>query len=346
MNVGIIGCGQISDSHWKAWKAAGARVVAVCDKNADLAEYKARKWGVPRHYEDISRMIEEEKLNVVSICTPANVRLQVVTPVIENGIHVVIEKPFAISIDEAEKMIALKNKYGIKLTVVHNMLFSHMMKKILSCLERKELGDILRVEIDLLHTKTDTMAADSSHWCHSIQAGRFGEMLPHPLYVIRAILGEVKIKYISGSKMETYQWMPIDELFVLLEDIKGRLASIYVSFNTIRTETTLKIIGTTGILEVNLFNNILIKKQHRGIKITQMIMDNLRFIKDCITSSLSIGLVILTRRYHGPHAEFIRDFVKSLESDTESPVTPEEALAVMRVHNILCSQIHELYFSN
>jgi len=346
LRVAVVGCGFVAESHIEAWRNVGARVVAVCDKNASLAQSKAEKWRIPRYYEDVSKMIKEEKLDVASICTPANVRLGVVKPLMENGIHVVIEKPFAMSVAEAEKMVELKNRYGVKLTVVHNWLFSHIMKKTLRSLERKEVGDLLGVEIDLLHTKDDPMAANPSHWCHSIEAGRFGEMLPHPLYMMRAILGEVKVRHISGSKLGSYPWMPIDELRVLLEDINGRMASMYVSFNATRSETTLKVFGTTGILDVNLSNNIFIKKKYREINITQVIKDNLRFLTDYINSCFSITFAILTKRYQSMHTEFMKEFVNSLISDAEPQVTGEEALEVVRIHNDLSSQIHKLYFTN
>jgi predicted dehydrogenase len=119
--------------------------------------------------------------------------------------------------------------------------------------------------MNMLHTKNDPMAANPSHWCHSMIAGRFGENLPHPLYISRAILRDVEVKQILGSKLGSYPWMPIDELRVLLGDNKGRIASIYIySFNTARPETTLKIFGTTGILEVNLSNNIFDKEALQG----------------------------------------------------------------------------------
>lgn len=344
LNVAIVGCGQISDSHIKSWREVGAKVVAVCDKDVSLAKSKAEKWGILRYYEDVSKMIKEENLDAVSICTPANVRLNVVKPIIESGVHVVIEKPFAMSVAEAEKMVELKNKYRVKLTVGHNWLFSHIMKKTLHSLERKEVGDILGVEMDLLHTKDDPMAADPSHWCHSIEAGRFGEMLPHPLYVMRAILGDVKVRHVLGSKLGSYPWMPIDELRILLEDMEGRMVSIYVSFNAARPETTLKVFGTKGVLDVNLSNNILIKKQYREIKITRVVVDNLRFLIDHINSSFSIAFAILTKRYRSMHTEFMKAFSNSLKNDTDPPVTAEEALEVVKLHADLCAEIHKLYF--
>ena len=74
-------------------------------------------------------MINSEKIDVASICTPPNVRLSVIEPLVEKGVHVIIEKPFAMSIPEVEKMIELKNRYHVKLTVVYSWLFSHIMRR-------------------------------------------------------------------------------------------------------------------------------------------------------------------------------------------------------------------------
>jgi len=85
LRVAMIGAGFISDSHIQAWRNVGAKVVAVCDKNASIAKSKAEKWGIPRYYVDVYDMVREENLDVASICTPANVRLDVVKPVVERG---------------------------------------------------------------------------------------------------------------------------------------------------------------------------------------------------------------------------------------------------------------------
>jgi len=344
LRVAIVGCGQVADEHIKAWKDAGAKVVALCDKNITLAENKTKRWGVKRYYKDVSHMVNYEEIDVASICTPPNVRLSVIGPLVESGVHVVIEKPFAMSISEAEKMIELKNKYHVRLTVVYCWLFSYIMRRTLRSLANGEIGELLGLEMDVLHTKHDPMAANPSHWCHTMTAGRFGENLPHSLYISRAILGDVEVKQILGSKLGTYPWMPIDELRVLLEDKKGRMASIYISFNAARPETTLKIFGSTGVLDVNLSNNTLISRRYREIKPIQVTIDVLRSITDHVTSLSSVGFAILTRRYKGMHAEFIKEFVRSLETGAEPPVTAEEALEVTKLYVDLVSKIHKLYY--
>jgi len=346
LRVAIVGCGFISDSHISAWRNIGADVIAVCDRDISLAKFKAKRRGVARWYGDVFEMVKNERLDAVSICTPANVRLSVIEPIVERGIHVVIEKPFAMSVDEAKKMVELKDRYRVKLTVVHNWLFSHIMKRTLKQLQGGFVGDLASIEISMLHTRDDPMAADSQHWCHRITAGRFGENLPHPLYIIRTILGDVEVRHIEGSKLGDYPWMPIDELRVLLKDRKERMATIYISFNAPRPETTLSIIGNKGYLQANLSNNILIKKRYREIKIAPVILDNLKTMTDVTFSFLCIASAILTGSYRGMHTEFMKKFAHSIINNTDPPVSAEEALKVVELHSKISSLIHIKYFKS
>lgn len=126
-------------------------------------------------------MAENENLDAASICTLANIRLSVVKLLLEKGVNVAIEKPFAVSIEEAKEMLDLK-KYGVKLTVIHNWLFSHIMKRTMKYLRSGWVGEIVSVEISMLHTKNDPMTSDPTHWCHKIPAGRFGENFSHSIY--------------------------------------------------------------------------------------------------------------------------------------------------------------------
>jgi len=342
LEVAVVGCGYVSDNHIRSWNNVGANVAAVCDKNVSAAQSKSREWEIPKYYESVSRMIKEENLDVVSICTPPQVRSAVVTPIMNKGIHVVIEKPLALSITEAEKMIKSQRKNEAKLTVVHCWLFAHVIKKTLGILERKEIGEVLGAEIDVLNTPADPMTSNPSHWCHSLKGGRFAEMLPHPLYLLQAILGDLKVRFVLGSKLGDYDWMQIDDLRILLEDSKHRIASIYASFNAPRTDVTLQIYGTHGILDVDTSRHTIIKRRYREAKVGQVIKDNSRFLGDFISSSFSIASAILTRQYQNMHTTFMKKFVNSLENNLDPPVTAKEALQVTKTFEDLCSRIAQI----
>jgi UDP-N-acetyl-2-amino-2-deoxyglucuronate dehydrogenase len=347
LNVGIVGCGFIAEEHVKAWRNVGANIISICDKDASLLKSKAEKWGVKSCYDDVKAMAANEKLDAVSVCTSANVRSVVVEPLLEKGISVVVEKPFAMSVIEAEKMVASQRKYGAKLTVVHNWLFSYLMQKILLVLERKELGDLLSVELELLHTKDDQMAANPSHWCHAIEAGRFGELLPHTVYILRRILGNIEVKYIFGSKLGSYSWMPIDELRLLFANSAGKTASAYITFNSPRMETTLRIVGTKGVLLSNLSTDMVVKRKYGEISVSQIISEDMHLLKEHLSTRVSIESSVLRGKYKSTHTEFMKAFKKCLLSNlsnTPPPVTAEEALAVVKMHKELCTQISEKYF--
>ncbi|MEM2465505.1 MAG: Gfo/Idh/MocA family oxidoreductase, partial [Candidatus Bathyarchaeia archaeon] len=234
---------------------------------------------------------------------------------------------------------------GVKLTVAHSWLFSHIMRRVIKYLRSGFTGEVAGVEVTMLHTNNDPMASNPSHWCHKLPAGRFGENLPHPIYIVRAIMGDVEVKHFHGSKLGKYEWMPIDELRVLLENRGGQTATIYITFNAPRPETTLNIVGNEGIIHANLSNNTLIKKRYREINLAQVTMDNIKTMLDIITSSINIASAILTRRYKGMHTEFMKEFVKSILNDGEPPVTAEEALKVVKLCEDLSLHIQKRYFT-
>jgi len=343
LRVGIVGCGFISNEHVPAWRGAGAQIVAVCDKNASLAESHAKRWGIPKYYESIDHMMEHEGLDVVSICTPPQIRSAVITPFIQHGTHVVVEKPFSLSVAEASNIIEQQRRYGVKLTIIHCWLFSYAMNKALHILKENGIGEILGAQINVLATPDSIMTSDPHHWAHSLRGGRFAEMLPHPIYVLQKVLGELEVRHVLCSKLGDHDWMPIDELSVVLQNSKGSMASIYASFNAPRSEAVLKVYGTEAVMEVNLFKQTVTKGSRLGVERKQALVDNMKFQWSYLASSLSVAFAVLGGRYQGMFRALMREIVDCLEKDKPLPVTPEEALSVTRTYEDLCSRI-DAYF--
>jgi len=123
--IGLIGCGRISASHLEGYAALGdrAKVIAVCDQVLGAAEERAQTFGIPHAYDSLDRIIEDPEIDVVSVATPPDVRLQVVRPLLEAGKHVLVEKPFADSLAEAEIMVAVASQLGVLIAVNQNYRF-------------------------------------------------------------------------------------------------------------------------------------------------------------------------------------------------------------------------------
>jgi predicted dehydrogenase len=315
-------------------------VVALCDRNASLAESKAKQWKVPVFYGDVMDMIAGECIVAASVCTPIRIRSEVVLPLMQAKTHVVVEKPFALSSSEAQSMIEASRKYGVKLTVIHNWLFSYAMRKALRLMNHGELGEVLSAEMHILGTSRNPMNSDPNHWVHSLRGGRFAEMLSHPIYTLQAILGKMEPKHVLASKLSKYYWLPIDELWILMEAANGRKGSIHTSINGSRSEATLKVWGTEADLMVDLHGQILIKSpplETEGLR--GIARDKMTFLAGFVGSNLSLASAMATGRYETTHTALIRDFVRCLSENRNPAVTPEEALAVVETHEDLCSRI-------
>ncbi len=106
LKVGIIGCGNISGGHIAGYKALSDKVSveAVCDIDEERVKAYAAKHGVERWYTDAKEMFANEKLDAVSVCTWNSQHCPMTVLALENGAHVICEKPMAMNAQEAEAM--------------------------------------------------------------------------------------------------------------------------------------------------------------------------------------------------------------------------------------------------
>ncbi|HEV3004227.1 MAG TPA: Gfo/Idh/MocA family oxidoreductase, partial [Pirellulales bacterium] len=106
IKVALVGCGQIADAHLQEIrKIAGARLVAVCDRYIDLARQAAQRYEVPHAFDDLERMIETAKPDVLHVTTPPQTHCAIALQALSAGVHVYVEKPFAIDAAEAQSMV-------------------------------------------------------------------------------------------------------------------------------------------------------------------------------------------------------------------------------------------------
>ncbi|MCH2123645.1 MAG: Gfo/Idh/MocA family oxidoreductase [Pirellulaceae bacterium] len=117
---GVIGCGSIAEiAHFPSIaKTEGARLISCCDVNGEAAQQSAEKWGADRWYTDYRKMLDEgDDLKAVIIATPNNLHRNQALYAAKRGIHVVVEKPLAITNAEAWEIVDGCREYGVKLMV-------------------------------------------------------------------------------------------------------------------------------------------------------------------------------------------------------------------------------------
>jgi UDP-N-acetyl-2-amino-2-deoxyglucuronate dehydrogenase len=119
LGVGIIGCGQIASAHLWAYRelADECEVVAVCDAKEAAARRRAAEFEVPEVHTDYRRLLQDDRIQVVSVCLPHFLHAPVSIAAARAGKHVICEKPMALTVGECHEMIAAARTSGVQLTV-------------------------------------------------------------------------------------------------------------------------------------------------------------------------------------------------------------------------------------
>jgi predicted dehydrogenase len=341
-NLAIVGCGFIAQTHLRVLKKSNSvKVVAVCDTDEKKAIATSKKWKIDHYYNDFYRMLSNEDISMLSILTPPSSHAFLAVEALKHGINLVIEKPLTMTTKEAVSVINALRGSGAKMTVVYHWLFSKAMLKSLSLIREHEIGEVLNVYFEFVHNANhDLMASDQNHWCHKLFGGRFGEMLPHPAYILQSLLGDnLTTKKIFVSKRGNIPWLRNDELHVILESEKG-LGSLYVSLNAPRGVVTCDVYGTKEILRIDLDRQIVLRQRPRGYSKFSAGKDSLSEACKLALSTMKNALQYSFRKTGDYSISNVYTmFVDSIRKGIEPPVTPEMAFNTVRIVEEICEAI-------
>ncbi|MEF9892052.1 MAG: Gfo/Idh/MocA family oxidoreductase [Anaerorhabdus sp.] len=138
MRYGLIGCGRISPNHIASVKSLELEIVALCD--LDIAKCKKLVSDfdlspTTKYYSDYLEMIESENLDLIAICTESGKHAKIALDCIKRGINLIIEKPIALSLKEADEIINFSNLYNVKVCSCHQNRFNKSIQKIREAVE-------------------------------------------------------------------------------------------------------------------------------------------------------------------------------------------------------------------
>lgn len=145
MRYGLIGCGRIAKHHINSVKALGVSEVVLCDIDQEKARAFAREHGIidkTRIYQDYLEMIKKETLDFVSIATESGKHARIAMDVITSGVNVIIEKPMALSIEDAKRIIELKDRYGVFVEVCHQNRYNSSVQALKTAIDEGRFGKI------------------------------------------------------------------------------------------------------------------------------------------------------------------------------------------------------------
>jgi UDP-N-acetyl-2-amino-2-deoxyglucuronate dehydrogenase len=146
LKYAIIGCGRISPNHIAAAIENELDIVGLCDVVPENMEDKISKFNLPEttpKYTDYKELLEKEKPELIAICTESGNHGSIALDCIEAGANLIIEKPIALSLEEADQIIAKAKEKNVKVSACHQNRFNKSIQKIREAVEEERFGRLL-----------------------------------------------------------------------------------------------------------------------------------------------------------------------------------------------------------
>lgn len=130
LKIGIISAGTISKNHIEGYLNAGAEVVAICDPNKENLERRVKEFSIGKSFATHEELLAVKELDAVSICSPNVYHCEFTVKALNRGLHVLTEKPMAMSVEQSQKMVDAAKKARKLLMCGHNQRFNPECQKI------------------------------------------------------------------------------------------------------------------------------------------------------------------------------------------------------------------------
>jgi UDP-N-acetyl-2-amino-2-deoxyglucuronate dehydrogenase len=196
VNFALMGCGFIAKKHAEAIQryVPKAKVVAVCDPQRESAAALGGAYGVPG-FGSLRDMMDEvgDKIDVVSVLTPTGLHSEHVMEIAAYGKHVVLEKPMALSSEEAVKMIHACRFAGRQLFVVKQNRYNRAVQRLRQALDDGRFGKLVLV------TARVRWRRDKAYYCQApwrgtirLDGGVLANQASHHIDLLQWIGGEIE----------------------------------------------------------------------------------------------------------------------------------------------------------
>ncbi|MCQ2361431.1 MAG: Gfo/Idh/MocA family oxidoreductase [Acidaminococcaceae bacterium] len=261
MRYALIGCGRIAKNHVKAVIANKLEFVAVCDilqeKMEDILGVRCQVSGNEveiKKYTDYKQMIAENQLDLVSIATESGIHAEIACYCIEHGINVIIEKPMAMSMADADKIIDLAEKYHVKVSACHQNRFNVAIQKLRGALEVGRFGRLSHGSIHVRWNRNRDYY-DQANWrgTWAQDGGCLMNQCIHGIDLLRWMFGNEVVEVYGQTRQQFHDYLQAEDIGVaVVKFANGAVATIEGTVNVYpqNLEETLYLFGEKGTVKI------------------------------------------------------------------------------------------------
>ena len=261
--VGLIGCGRIARVH-RAYLQGLPQVelVGVCDADPAARATFASETNLPG-FATTGELLERARPQVVHVLTPPATHAAVAIEALAQRVNVLVEKPLALSVAEADEVIAAAQRSGCWVSVDHNRWFDPVVQRAAAALASGRLGRLVGVDVfqGAEAGEMDKLGAQHTHWSAQLPGGVLNNLATHPLYLMRRFAGPVRDLRVVARRLEG-TWLEEVRLVAAGEQA---LATVTMSMRAQPFMNRLTLLGSEATVDVNLNNMTLIERRSRQL---------------------------------------------------------------------------------
>lgn len=195
LNYALIGCGRISPNHIESAIKNDLNIVALCDLEENKMNQIIERFNFPnsvKTYVDYIEMLENENIDLVAICTESGKHAPIALQCLEKGVHLIIEKPIALSLQDADAIIKKAEEKQLKVTVCHQNRFNKSVQKLREAVNQNRFGKLLYGTCHVRWNRNDDYyKQDSWRGTWEYDGGALMNQCIHNIDLLRWMMGEV-----------------------------------------------------------------------------------------------------------------------------------------------------------
>ncbi len=256
MRYALIGCGRISPNHIKAALNNDLEIVAICDINSTNMDDKKAKFELPdsvRLYSDYREMLKTEKPELVAVATESGKHAMIALDCIEAGCNVIIEKPIALSLEDADRIIETADKKGVKVCANHQNRFNKSIQKIRDAVEKNRFGKMFYGTAHIRWCR-DHEYYDRAAWRGTWEqdGGALMNQCIHNIDLLRWMMGDEVIEVVGMTDRLHHDYIEAEDLGIALVRFANGAYGIIEGTTDVyprNLEETLYIFGEKGTVK-------------------------------------------------------------------------------------------------
>lgn len=323
--VVVLGAGFIADIHLECYQrfVSDAEIVGVYSRNGERAKSLAEKHNVARWFDNLEQAIVDSGCEVVDICLPNFLHAEATIFAAKQGKHIIIEKPLAVTLEQADAMIAACQENNVKLMYAEELCFAPKYERARMLVKEGAVGEIYMLK------QSEKHSGPHSDWFYDVNYSGGGVLMDmgcHALGWFRWMLGNSKVESVyatMGTVLHKGRTRGEDNAVVIVEFENGVTAVAEDSWAKHGgMDDKSEIYGTGGVIYADLFmgNSALVYSK-----------DGYGYAMEKADTTQGWSYAMFEELFNQGYPHELRHFIECVREDKTPLVTGEDGRAVLEI---------------